>query len=125
MDTQRGSKWWGLYALVPLMIGLMVLDAVAPVSDGWHRAGLAGIALLICGLAARWVERHPRLVERSGIDSGVAYHLSTGSGVTYSVRFDREASRLTAQSTMRSSDGPPRHRSAPALREESAEVRSK
>jgi len=60
------SKWWGLYALVPLMIALMVIDDDAAMSQTWHRILLAGIVFLVCALALSWVDKHPRLVERGG-----------------------------------------------------------
>jgi hypothetical protein len=62
------SKWWGLYALVPLMIALMVIDVDAAMSQTWHLILLAGIVLVVCGLALAWVDRNPRLVECGGLD---------------------------------------------------------
>jgi hypothetical protein len=61
------SKWWGLYALVPLMIALMVIDADGAMSQTWHLILLAGIAFVICALALSWVDNNPRLVERAGL----------------------------------------------------------
>ncbi len=66
MGKLRLSKWWGLYALLPLMITLMVIDDDADMSQTWHLILLAGIAVAICALALSWVDRHPRLVERGG-----------------------------------------------------------
>ena len=43
MGKLRLSKWWGLYALVPLMIALMVIDVDAAMSQTWHLILLAGI----------------------------------------------------------------------------------
>ncbi len=67
MSKLRFSKWWGLYALVPLMIALMVIDADAAMSQTWHLILLAGIVYVVCALALSWVDKHPRLVERSGL----------------------------------------------------------
>ena len=58
------SKWWGLYALVPLMIALMVIDADGAMSQTWHLILLAGIVCTVCALALAWVDKNPRLVER-------------------------------------------------------------
>lgn len=66
MDKPRRSKWLGLYALLPLMIALMVIDDDAALSQTWHLILLAGIAVAICALALSWVDRHPRPVERGG-----------------------------------------------------------
>ena len=66
MGKLRLSKWWGLYALVPLMIALMVIDVDAAMSQTWHLILLAGIVCVVCALALSWVDRNPRLVERGG-----------------------------------------------------------
>jgi hypothetical protein len=63
------SKWWGLYALVPLMIALMVIDADGAMSQMWHLILLAGIVCTVCALALAWVDKNPRLVERHGTGS--------------------------------------------------------
>ena len=63
MGKLRFSKWWGLYALVPLMIALMVIDDDAAMSETWHLILLAGIVYIVCALAHSWVDRNPRLVE--------------------------------------------------------------
>ena len=60
------SKWWGLYALVPLMIALMVIDDDGAMSQTWHFILLAGIVCTVCALAIAWVDRHPVLVEHGG-----------------------------------------------------------
>ena len=67
MGKLRFSKWWGLYALVPLMIALMVIDVDAAMSQTWHLILLAGIVYIVCALALSWVDRNPRLVERAGL----------------------------------------------------------
>ena len=63
MGKLRFSKWWGLYALVPLMIVLMVIDVDAQMSQTWHLILLAGIVCTVCALALAWVDRNPQLVE--------------------------------------------------------------
>jgi hypothetical protein len=66
-------KWWGLFALMPLTVVLIVLDDEAPLSQTWRLILLGGIAVVICALALRWVERNPELVERAGADSLTNY----------------------------------------------------
>ena len=51
MGKQRLSKWWGLYALVPLMIALMVIDFDGAMAQTWHLILLAGIVCIVCALA--------------------------------------------------------------------------
>ena len=73
MGKPRLSKWLGLYALLPLMVALMVIDDGADMSQTWHLILLVGIAVAVCALALSWIDRHPRLVERGGAgltDSG-------------------------------------------------------
>jgi hypothetical protein len=73
MGKLRLSEWLGLYALLPLMIVLMVIDDNADMSQTWHLILLMGIAVSICALALSWVNGHPLLVERGGAgltDSG-------------------------------------------------------
>ena len=36
MGKPHLSKWWGLYALVPLMMALIVIDADGAMSQTWH-----------------------------------------------------------------------------------------
>jgi hypothetical protein len=63
MGKRRPSKWWGLYALVPLMIALMIIDVDGAMSQTWHLILLAGIVLIISALALSWVERNPQLID--------------------------------------------------------------
>ena len=66
MGKLRLSKWWGLYALVPLMIALMVIDFDGVMAQTWHLILLAGIVCIVCALAISWVDRNPWLVEFGG-----------------------------------------------------------
>ena len=66
MGKLQLSKWWGLYALVPLMIALMVIDVDAAMSQTWHLILLAGI---VC-TSARW--RSLGLTETLGWSSAAA-----------------------------------------------------
>jgi hypothetical protein len=67
MSKLRLSKWWGLYALIPVMIVLMVIDVDAAMSQTWHLILLAGIVYGVSALALSWVDRNLRLVERAGL----------------------------------------------------------
>ena len=80
MRTAHKFRWWVLYVLVPLMIGLIALDYEAPMSRTWHLILLVAIAAVICGLALAWVERNARFVETDGIDGLSTYHILAGYG---------------------------------------------
>ena len=82
MCVSRRFRWWGLYALIPLMIGLMVLDDVVPMTETGHLVLLAAIALVICGLALAWIERNARFIETDGLDGLSTYRvlLDTAAG---------------------------------------------
>ena len=71
MDKLRISRWLGLYALLPLLVALMVVNVDADMSQSWHRILLAVSVVAVCKLALSWVDRHPRLVERGG--AGLSY----------------------------------------------------
>ena len=86
------SKWLGLYALLPLMVALMLIDINADMSETWRRILLAAIVLVVCALALAWVDRHPLLVERSG--AGLSNDGEAGRATFYTRRlcvpFDSE-----------------------------------
>lgn len=75
MYGSRRFRWWGLYALIPLMIGLIVLDDVVPMTETGHLVLLAAIALVTCGLALAWMERNARFVETDGLDGLSPYRV--------------------------------------------------
>jgi len=56
MDTQDGRPaWWQLLLLMPVMIGLVALEARAPFSEPVHTAATAGILVLTYALVGLWV----------------------------------------------------------------------
>lgn len=55
MLRHRRPAWWLLYALVPLMAGLFVVEHRAPLPPGWHTAGQVAIVLFIYGLVWLWL----------------------------------------------------------------------
>ncbi len=55
MPKTRKPAWWMLYALVPVMGGLLVLEFRAPVSPGWHKAVQVGIILFVYSLVWLWL----------------------------------------------------------------------
>jgi hypothetical protein len=51
---------WVLYALVPLLAGLFVVEHRASLSPTGHRVAQVGIVLLIYGLVWLWLRAHVR-----------------------------------------------------------------
>jgi hypothetical protein len=79
MRKSRSLRWWGLFALIPLTVALMVLDDEAPFSEMWRLVLLAAIVVVICVLAIAWAERNPGLMEREGADALVSYRPLPGT----------------------------------------------
>jgi hypothetical protein len=55
MSKTRQPAWWMLYALVPVMGGLLVLEFRTPLTPGWHKAVQVGIILFVHGLVWVWL----------------------------------------------------------------------
>ena len=55
MPKTREPAWWMLYALVPVMGGLLVFEVRAPLSPGWHKGVQVGIILFVYGLVWVWL----------------------------------------------------------------------
>jgi hypothetical protein len=51
----RNLIWWPLFALLPLTIGLLLLDTRLILPTWGHQVVQSGIVLLVFGLAARWI----------------------------------------------------------------------
>ena len=79
MQRLRRLGWWGLFALIPLTVALMVFDYEAPFSEMWHLVLLAAIVVVICVLAVAWAERNFELMEREGADALISYRPLPGT----------------------------------------------
>jgi len=56
MDTQdRRPAWWQLLLLLPVTIGLFVIEARAPFSEPVHTAATVGVLVLTYALVGLWV----------------------------------------------------------------------
>ncbi len=118
MCESRRFGWWGLYALIPSMIGLIVLDDVVPITEAGHLVVLAAIVFVICGLAVAWVDRNARFIETDGLDGLSAYCILFDTAVSPSdepimqeARREREGmsaveSDITADPSAPASDKP-------------------
>ena len=55
MERKQKANWWLVYATMPLMIALLLIEARIPGSLPAHRILEFGIVLLSFGLMALWV----------------------------------------------------------------------
>jgi len=55
MATDRRPGWWGVYTLVPLMGGLLMLEHGASVSPAGHKFAQIVIVVCIYGLVWIWL----------------------------------------------------------------------
>jgi hypothetical protein len=79
MRKFRNLRWWGLFALTPLTVALIVFDDAASLSETGHLVLLAAVAVVICVLAIAWTERNPELMEREGADALIHYRPLLGT----------------------------------------------
>jgi hypothetical protein len=54
----RNLIWWPLYALLPLTIGLLLLDSRLILPTWGHQVVQSGVVLLVFSLVARWIGAH-------------------------------------------------------------------
>jgi hypothetical protein len=54
-DKPRKPAWWMLYALVPVMGGLLLAESRASLSPGWHKGVQIAIILFVYGLVRVWL----------------------------------------------------------------------
>jgi hypothetical protein len=69
MHSRDGRPaWWQLYLLVPVMIGLLVLQARAPFSELGHEAATIGVLLLVYALIGLWLRANERALLRGPVE---------------------------------------------------------
>ena len=69
MNNLSRFKWWLLYLLVPLVVGLLVLDDDAPMSPIWHQVFAIAIVLVAGAVALAWVESNPRAMMGDDVEA--------------------------------------------------------
>jgi hypothetical protein len=76
--TQRRPAWWMLYALVPVMGGLLLLESRASLSPGWHKAVQIGIILFVYGLVWVWIRANDGALRyyRQVLGQGDKWHVT-------------------------------------------------
>jgi hypothetical protein len=88
MPKTREPAWWMLYALVPVMGGLLVLEFRAPLSPGWHKAVQVGIILFVYSLVWVWLWAN---------DRAMLHDSATRSALFRGERADRDAAQRSAR----------------------------
>jgi hypothetical protein len=87
-DKPRKPAWWMLYAVVPVMGGLLVLEFRAPLSPGWHKAVQIGIILFVYGLVWVWLRAN---------DSAMLHDSANRAHLFREARDDRDAAQRSAR----------------------------
>jgi hypothetical protein len=88
MLKTREPAWWMLYALVPVMGGLLVLEFRAPLSPGWHKGLQVGIILFVYGLVWVWLRAN---------DLAMLHDSANRTPLFREARDDRDAAQRSAR----------------------------
>ena len=88
MVKTREPAWWMLYALVPVMGGLLVLEFRAPLSPGWHKGVQVGIILFVYGLVWVWLRANDIAMLHESVNRAPLYR---------EARDDRDAAQRSAR----------------------------
>jgi hypothetical protein len=87
-DKPRQPAWWMLYAVVPVMGGLVLVEARASFSPGWHKAVQIGIILFVYGLVWVWLRAN---------DSAMLHDSANRAPLFREARDDRDAAQRSAR----------------------------
>jgi hypothetical protein len=71
MTKRGGPIWWVLYALLPLLAGLLVVEHRAAIPPAWHTCMQIGIVLCIYGLVWLWIQVNTVALLRAGLDKPI------------------------------------------------------
>jgi hypothetical protein len=94
MKRRKSPRWWGLYIVAPVSLGLLfVADGAPGHGETWHTVVSIGVAVLACGLAWLWSERNADLVGSQGVDAQAEEKVLSERGI----RPGRLAPSLTAR----------------------------
>jgi hypothetical protein len=88
MPKTREPAWWMLYALVPVMGGLLVLEFRSPLSPGWHKGVQIGIILFVYGLVWLWLWAN---------DSAILHDSANRAPLFREARDDRDAAQRSTR----------------------------
>ena len=67
-DKPRTPAWWMLYALVPVMGGLLFAESRASLSPGWHKCVQIGIVLFTYSSVWAWLRANDRAMLRDSLN---------------------------------------------------------
>jgi hypothetical protein len=88
MPKTREPAWWMLYALVPVMGGLLVFEVRASLSPGWHKGVQIGIILFVYGLVWVWLWANDRAMLHDSVNRAPLFR---------EARDDRDAAQRSAR----------------------------
>ncbi len=75
MTDRPKPKWWRLYAIVPVMIGLLLLEAQWRLSSWEHKLAQLGIVLFALALVVLWsLSNLYALVIEDSADDSLSVH---------------------------------------------------
>lgn len=61
----RGPRWWQLYAMLPLLVGLFLLEMRLPFSETGHEIAQLVVLGIIFGLVHLWLRANASALARS------------------------------------------------------------
>jgi hypothetical protein len=88
IEKPRQPAWWMLYAVVPVMGGLVLVEARSSFSPGWHKAVQVGIILFVYGLVWVWLRAN---------DSAMLHDSANRAPLFREARDDRDAAQRSAR----------------------------
>jgi hypothetical protein len=92
MPKTREPAWWMLYALVPVMGGLLVFEVRASLSPGWHKGVQVGIILFVYGLVWVWLWAN---------DSAMLHDSANRAPLFREARYDGDAAQRSARGLLK------------------------
>ncbi|MBI3739803.1 MAG: hypothetical protein HY258_12215 [Chloroflexi bacterium] len=66
----RGPRWWQVYALLPLLVALFLLEMRLPFSEIGHEIAQIGILVIIFGLVHLWLHANASALRRMDMEEG-------------------------------------------------------
>jgi membrane peptidoglycan carboxypeptidase len=104
MTKRGGPTWWVLYALLPLMAGLLAVEHRGALLLGWHTSVRIGIVLCIYGLVWLWIRVNAIALLRTGLDKPVKTYVYEADRAA--LRRPRRAPRPTHRGYVRAQQSP-------------------
>ena len=106
MTKRSGPTWWVLYALLPLLAGLLAVEHRAALPAGWHTCMQIGIVLCIYGLVWLWIKVNTIALLRAGLDKPVKTYVYEANRAALRSRRPPGAPRPTRRGYVRAQQSP-------------------